>query len=156
MISEDVLGYHIEFYSNTLRRETVSTCYNCDGCGELHDFWQRFGIAHWIPHRHILQRNRFTYFNCDWCGKNTITDSFLGEHIGFQRDQSKESTCILLIESPCPLLAPCVTFLPPSNTHHSLICECQQGDKLGDRWGGQRGNCQGGRRGGQLYGRLGG
>ena len=26
MISEDVLGYHIEFYSDTLRRETVSTC----------------------------------------------------------------------------------------------------------------------------------
>ena len=44
----------------------------------------------------------------------------------------------------------------PSNTHHSLMCECQQGDKLGDRRGGQRGNCQGGRRGGQLYGRLGG
>ena len=30
MISEDVLGYHIEFYSDTLWRETVSTCYNCD------------------------------------------------------------------------------------------------------------------------------
>ena len=102
MISEDVLGYHIEFYSDTLRRETVSTCYNCDGCRILHYFW----------HRHILQRNRFNIFQLwlVWCG--VIPDSFLGEHIEFQRDQSKESPCILLLESPFPLFAPCVTFLP--------------------------------------------
>ena len=37
MISENVLGVHIEILQRYIAREAVSTCYNCDGCGKLHD-----------------------------------------------------------------------------------------------------------------------
>ena len=94
-ISDNVLGDHIEFYSDTeafsthsncdlcgkytfwhstatQRRGTVSTHYNCDWCGKLHDSWQGFGT-----HR---RETGSTYFNGDWCVKNTIPDSVLGSH----------------------------------------------------------------------------
>ena len=37
MISENVLGVHIEILQRYIAREAVSTCYNCDGCDKLHD-----------------------------------------------------------------------------------------------------------------------
>ena len=56
----------------TQRRETVSTYYNCDWRGKLHDFWQRFGTH--------CRETGSTYLNCNWCVKNTIPDSVLGSH----------------------------------------------------------------------------
>ena len=79
-ISDNVLGDHIEFYSDTeafsthsncdlcgkytfwhstatQRRGTVSTYYNCYWCGKLHDSWQGFGT-----HR---RETGSTYFNGD-------------------------------------------------------------------------------------------
>ena len=56
-ISDNFLGEHIEFYSDT---EAFSTHSNCDLCGK-YTFWNSTATQR--------RETVSTHYNCDWCGK---------------------------------------------------------------------------------------